>query len=92
MAADKKVKQAAKTAKKVTSTEQMRKRKMRSNVHFFRPKTLKQSRAPKAPKKSVFSSNKMDKYRTLKAPVTTEAAMKKIEEINTLVYFFVFIF
>merc|ERR1740129_345257 len=44
------------------------------------------ARAPKAPKKSVFQLNKMDKYRILKCPVTTESAMKKIEEINTLVF------
>lgn len=31
------------------------------------------------------SQHKLDKYRILKCPVTTESAMKKIEEINTLV-------
>mmetsp|Transcript_43809 Transcript_43809/g.124913 ORF Transcript_43809/g.124913 Transcript_43809/m.124913 type:complete len:87 (+) Transcript_43809:2-262(+) len=28
----------------------------------------------------------MDKYRIIQYPVTTESAMKKIEEINTLVF------
>ena len=28
----------------------------------------------------------MDKYRVIKYPLTTESAMKKIEEINTLVF------
>merc|ERR1712060_466516 len=30
--------------------------------------------------------DKMDKYRVIQCPVTTESAMKKIEEINTLVF------
>eukprot|EP00442_Polarella_glacialis_P008088 CAMPEP_0115087824 /NCGR_PEP_ID=MMETSP0227-20121206/23569_1 /TAXON_ID=89957 /ORGANISM="Polarella glacialis, Strain CCMP 1383" /LENGTH=107 /DNA_ID=CAMNT_0002477863 /DNA_START=1 /DNA_END=321 /DNA_ORIENTATION=+ len=29
---------------------------------------------------------KLDKYRIIQCPVTTESAMKKIEEINTLVF------
>ncbi|CAD7960017.1 unnamed protein product [Amoebophrya sp. A120] len=86
MAPTKKVTQAKKTAKKVTSSEASKSRKVRTNVHFFRPKTRSVARAPKAPKKSVNSMNKMDKFRILKCPVTTESAMKKIEEINTLVF------
>mmetsp|Transcript_112847 Transcript_112847/g.176306 ORF Transcript_112847/g.176306 Transcript_112847/m.176306 type:complete len:90 (-) Transcript_112847:60-329(-) len=30
--------------------------------------------------------NKLDKYAIIKSPLTTESAMKKIEEINTLVF------
>ena len=30
--------------------------------------------------------DKLDKYRIIQCPVTTESAMKKIEEINTLVF------
>merc|ERR1719161_1913765 len=56
------------------------------NVHFFRPKTLVKPRSPKAPKRSVSRIPKMDKYRIIKCPLTTESAMKKIEEINTLVF------
>merc|ERR1719350_1613740 len=81
-----KVQAAKKAAAKVTSTEAVQKRKVRTNVHFFRPKTLQTARKPKAPKKSVVRQNKLDKYRILKNPVTTESAMKKIEEINTLVF------
>lgn len=29
---------------------------------------------------------KMDKYRVIKSPLTTESAMKKIEDHNTLVF------
>merc|ERR1719455_58368 len=38
------------------------------------------------PRKSVPSRPKMDKFQIIKAPLTTEAAMKKIEELNTLVF------
>jgi large subunit ribosomal protein L23Ae len=64
-----------------------RKRKrVRTNVHFFRPKTLIKKRDPKYARKSTESRDKMDKYRVIQYPVTTESAMKKIEEINTLVF------
>merc|ERR1719476_792240 len=86
MAKDQKVVKAKKAAQKVKSTEAVKKRKERKNVHFFRPKTLSKARSPKAPKKSVFHLHKLDKYRVLKCPVTTESSMKKIEEINTLVF------
>merc|ERR1712048_1241102 len=60
--------------------------KKRTNVHFFRPKTLIKPRDPKYPRRSVSRFDKMDKYRIIQCPVTTESAMKKIEEINTLVF------
>merc|ERR1719399_1960411 len=40
----------------------------------------------KYPRKCVASMPKLDKYAILKFPLTTESAMKKIEEINTLVF------
>merc|ERR1712078_7012 len=60
--------------------------KVRKNVHFFRPKTLIKKRDPKYPRKSVSGIAKMDKFSIIKFPLTTESAMKKIEEINTLVF------
>lgn len=76
-------KKAAAATKKIATGKT---RTIRTNVHFFRPKTKTTKRAPKVPKKSVNKQNKMDKYRILKSPLTTESAMKKIEEINTLVF------
>merc|ERR1719436_550473 len=61
-------------------------KKTRTNVHFFRPKTLIKRREPKYARRSTERRDKMDKYRIIIAPVTTESAMKKIEEINTLVF------
>jgi hypothetical protein len=51
-----------------------------------RPKTLRLARNPKYPRTSVEGRNKMDQYAVLKHPLTTESAMKKIEDNNTLVF------
>lgn len=61
-------------------------RKIRTTVHFRRPKTLKLPRAAKYPRRSTHRSNRMDEYRIVKYPLTTESAMKKIEDNNTLVF------
>ena len=37
-------------------------------------------------RRAVISENKFDEYRVLKHPLTTESAMKKIEDNNTLVF------
>merc|ERR1719356_2191811 len=79
-------KKAAKVAKAVKATTARKARKVRTNVHFFRPKTQIKQRDPKYPRRSTESRCKMDKYRIIQCPVTTESAMKKIEEINTLVF------
>merc|ERR1712154_361366 len=79
--------QAKKVAQKVKQTKRSNTgRKVRTNVHFFRPNTKTTARKPKAPTTSVVRLNKLHKNRIIKAPVTTEGAMKKIEEINTLVF------
>ena len=43
-------------------------------------------RNPKYPRKSTPKRNKMDAYTIIKNPLTTESAMKKIEDNNTLVF------
>ena len=43
-------------------------------------------RNPKYPRKSIPKRNKMDAYTIIKNPLTTESAMKKIEDNNTLVF------
>eukprot|EP00441_Pelagodinium_beii_P037975 CAMPEP_0197643388 /NCGR_PEP_ID=MMETSP1338-20131121/16723_1 /TAXON_ID=43686 ORGANISM="Pelagodinium beii, Strain RCC1491" /NCGR_SAMPLE_ID=MMETSP1338 /ASSEMBLY_ACC=CAM_ASM_000754 /LENGTH=140 /DNA_ID=CAMNT_0043216639 /DNA_START=65 /DNA_END=487 /DNA_ORIENTATION=+ len=78
---------AAKVAKAVKESISRKQKKIRTKVRFYRPKTLIKPRNPKYPSKSVESrGDKMDKYRIIEYPVTTESAMKKIEEINTLVF------
>ncbi|XP_023029394.1 uncharacterized protein [Leptinotarsa decemlineata] len=61
-------------------------RKIRTSVHFHRPTTLRPPRQPKYPRKSVPTRSRMDAYNIIKFPLTTEAAMKKIEDNNTLVF------
>merc|ERR1719223_861583 len=77
---------ASKVAKAIKGSVSRKTKRVRTNVHFFRPKTLIKPRDPKYPSKSVQGRDKMDKYRVIRYPVTTESAMKKIEEINTLVF------
>ena len=62
------------------------KKKIRTTVHFHRPKTLRLARKPKFPRKSAPRTNKLDQFAIIKHPLTTESAMKKIEDNNTLVF------
>ena len=71
-----------------------RKRSVRvhTKTHFYRPKTKQLLRDPKYANKAVNqlkdekNINKVDRYRVIKFPLTTESAMKKIEDHNTLVF------
>jgi len=55
-------------------------------VHFRRPKTLALPRAPRYPNRSSKRTNRLDAFNIVKFPLTTESAMKKIEDNNTLVF------
>eukprot|EP00420_Gonyaulax_spinifera_P035324 CAMPEP_0197877820 /NCGR_PEP_ID=MMETSP1439-20131203/6400_1 /TAXON_ID=66791 /ORGANISM="Gonyaulax spinifera, Strain CCMP409" /LENGTH=127 /DNA_ID=CAMNT_0043497197 /DNA_START=88 /DNA_END=467 /DNA_ORIENTATION=+ len=79
-------KKASKVAKAVKATTAQKVKKIRTRVQFYKPKTKTTRRNPKYPRKSTERRDKMDKYRIIQCPVTTESAMKKIEEINTLVF------
>ncbi|TMW64892.1 hypothetical protein Poli38472_009059 [Pythium oligandrum] len=79
-------KAAAKVSRKVLKGSHGKVVQVRNKVHFYKPTTLKLARAPKYARKSAPSRNKLDKYRIIKAPLTTESAMKKIEDNNTLVF------
>ncbi|KAK1257060.1 60S ribosomal protein L23A [Acorus gramineus] len=77
---------AAKAVKSGASTLKKKAKKIRTSVTFHRPKTLKKDRNPKYPRISAPPRNKLDHYQILKFPLTTESAMKKIEDNNTLVF------
>nr|XP_045037862.2 60S ribosomal protein L23a-like [Desmodus rotundus] len=62
-----------------------KKKKICMSPTFRRPKTLRLRRQPKYPRKSAPRRNKLDHYAIIKFPLTTESAMKKIED-NTLVF------
>jgi len=78
---------ALNTSKKVTKGNfQKRSRKIRTTVHFHRPFVKHLPRDPKYPRKSVPHRPRLDKFSIIKHPLTTESAMKKIEDNNTLVF------
>ncbi|XP_054295252.1 large ribosomal subunit protein uL23-like [Pongo pygmaeus] len=63
-----------------------KKKKIHMSPTFWRPKTLQLRRQPKYPRKSAPRRNKLDRYAIIKFPLTTESAVKKIEDNNTLVF------
>mmetsp|Transcript_5882 Transcript_5882/g.7414 ORF Transcript_5882/g.7414 Transcript_5882/m.7414 type:complete len:145 (+) Transcript_5882:309-743(+) len=77
---------ATKAANKMRGTQRKVGVKVRTKVKFYRPKTLKLARQPKYTTRAVARENRMDKFRVIKYPLTTESAMKKIEDHNTLVF------
>jgi len=62
--------------------------KLRTKAHFYRPFTKRDHKAPTFTRKSNAGKqiSKMDKYRVIRSPLSTESAMKKIEDHNTLVF------
>ena len=64
----------------------IRKHKVWTNTTFRRPKTLALARKPKYVRKSVQKEQTYDKYAVIKYPVTSESAIKTIEDTNTLVF------
>ncbi|KAL9055942.1 MAG: hypothetical protein Q9162_003238 [Coniocarpon cinnabarinum] len=82
--AGKKATQAARAALKGVNTQKVR--KVRLSTTFHRPKTLRLSRSPKYPRKSVPHEPRLDEHKVVIHPLNTESAMKKIEENNTLVF------
>ncbi len=80
----KKADKAAKAAKSGLSI--VKKKKIRTSPRFERPVTLKLPRDPKYPRKALASKPKLDDYQVIKYPLTTESAMKLIEDDNTIVF------
>merc|ERR1712070_1033403 len=77
---------AKKVAKAITKGTSTTAKKVRTGIKFHLPKTLKLDRDPKYPRKYRSRPVRLDRYQILKYPLTTESAMKKIEENNTLVF------
>merc|ERR1719309_1824398 len=79
------VKKAQSAQKKVVKGRfGTRVKKPRVTVHFTRPRTFRPVRNPKYPRKSTPKRTYLDAYNIIKHPYTTESAMKKIEDNNTL--------
>ncbi|CAF1683668.1 unnamed protein product, partial [Adineta ricciae] len=83
-----KVKSTALKAKQrvVRGNRLTRNRKVHLKPTFRRPFTLRLQRQPKYPRRSVPKRNRLDHFAIIKYPLTTESAMKKIEDNNTLVF------
>lgn len=86
-AAEKANAKAAATKKRVEKgVWTKRTRKVRTSASFRRPHTKILQRKPKCPKRSVPHRPRLDRFSIIKHPLTTESAMKKIEDNNTLVF------
>uniref|UniRef100_H0XPV4 Large ribosomal subunit protein uL23 n=1 Tax=Otolemur garnettii TaxID=30611 RepID=H0XPV4_OTOGA len=71
-------------AKALKAKKAVLKKKIHTSPTFQRPKTLRLRRQPKYPRKSAPRRNKLDHYAVINFPLTTESAMKKIEDNNTV--------
>ena len=80
----KKAAASAAAVKKGTHTKSLK--KVRLTTSFHKPKTLRRTRTPKYDRSSVVNQKSFDCYQIIKYPLTTESAMKKIEDNNTLVF------
>jgi large subunit ribosomal protein L23Ae len=60
--------------------------RIHTKVHFYRPKTLTLARKPKIASGLGTAKAGVKAYDVIKFPLTTESAMKQIEEHNTLVF------
>ncbi|KAI8894674.1 ribosomal protein L23/L15e core domain-containing protein [Globomyces pollinis-pini] len=80
------VKKAAAAKKAVLKGTAKKQIRVRTSASFHLPKTLKLARAPKYPRRAVPKTPSLDQYSIVKFPLTSESAMKKIEEDNTLVF------
>lgn len=78
-------KKAKKTVTKPKAVA-VKKRKERFIVQFHRPYTLYTKPNPKCPHLAHPAVKKNDAYSVIKYPLTTESAMKKIEDTDTLVF------
>eukprot|EP00871_Galdieria_phlegrea_P005815 jgi/Galph1/720/GphlegSOOS_G5588.1 len=81
------LKKATKAAKATKGSLKKRKgHKIRTSVQFRRPHTKRLPRNPKYPRKSLPKKPALDHFKIIRFPLTTESAMKKIEDNNTLVF------
>ena len=77
---------AGKAAKDARLGVSKKRVKAHTKPHFYKPKTLKLAREPKYRRALPPAFKKTDEFRIIRAPLTSEAAMKKIEDHNTLVF------
>ena len=78
------VKKATKVAAALKKSTGRKSTRVHTKTHFYRPQTLKLARSPKiaVTAKGIQQSG----HEIIKFPLTTESAMKKVEEQNPLVF------
>ena len=59
---------------------------MWNKTTFRRPKVATQNRSPKVELRAVKKLNTFDKYAVIRHPLSSESAIKNIEDNNTLVF------
>lgn len=81
-------KQAVKVSKAAKKGVQRRKYRVRTNLRFFKPHTLKLASKPKYEhtRAALKMPAKFDKYEVLVQPLNTEKANKSMTERNTLTF------
>jgi large subunit ribosomal protein L23Ae len=67
-------------------SHQKQKHRVWKSATFRRPSTLKLTRKPKFNRRSIVPQSTWDKFSIIKNPLTTESAIKTIEDNNTLVF------
>ncbi|XP_036009519.1 60S ribosomal protein L23a-like [Mus musculus] len=77
---------ALKAKKAVLKGIHTHKKKIRTSPTFWKPKSLWLQSKSKYPQNSEPRRNKLDHYVIIKLPLTTNLAMKKIKDKNTLVF------
>ena len=60
--------------------------KVRTTATFRLPKTLQLARSPKYSSKVVPHYNRLDSYKIIEKPITSESSLKKVEDENILVF------
>jgi len=83
--AKKKAQKASNAMRGSGSTKSVKKR---YKARFYKPVTKKGTEKRKYARKTIIGKqvDKFDKYAIIKAPVTSETAMKRIEDHNTMVF------
>ena len=81
-------KKAAAAAAKTLGQRKKKQTKLRTKVHFFRPKTVELARKPKYVRKALPKDGRLagNRFAVIKKPLTSESVMKKVENFNTLVF------
>nr|UXY87062.1 60S ribosomal protein L23A [Cryptomonas sp.] len=62
----------------------LKRKKVRTLVKFYCPKTHIKESSPKYIRKLALPKSRYQFFRTIKHPITTESAMKKIQRENTI--------